>query len=153
MQPQLGHWRSLFGSLLLAGAFAGCGRQPSPSADISDAAADNPSEPAADRPMKKLLITLPVGATDVEQSPKRIKFKLPGGSADEAVRNWRDEFVKQGWDIGSAQGDDLTGTMVFVRAGAQLVLTYADTKFIPAELVLEATGIELDVAGEPADQR
>jgi hypothetical protein len=103
---------------------------------------------AAEKPAPKLAMALPIDAKDAKVSKSNIEFKLGGGRAKAVVAGWRDQFVKDGWTVEAATLDDLAGMAALKKGGQNLTLVYTDTGFLPAEVTVQAIGVELERAGE-----
>ena len=96
-----------------------------------------------DKPLPKLAIELPSGASEIEQTKARIEFKLASGQASSAVEAWRKKFAADGWQEEAAVLDKMAGSITFTKEGQALSVTYIDPTIVPAEITLQATGIEL----------
>jgi hypothetical protein len=138
---------ALIGCALLIGAIGGCQSEAPPPASPADSAGGH-STIAAEQPepVGKVLVNLPKDAADVRQTATELEFKLPAGTAATTVMAWREQFARAGWIERSVIQAELTGTILFVRAAHQLTLTYADTEVVPADVLLQADGVELVVA-------
>jgi hypothetical protein len=102
----------------------------------------------ANKPLPKLAVAIPTAAVELKQDKKRIEFKLPAGKAKSIVESWRKQFVKDGWKEGTAVVEDMAGSISFDKGDQHLTLTYTNTGFLPAEITLQATGLELEKAAE-----
>ncbi len=96
-----------------------------------------------------LVVRLPKGAKALELTDTRLVLSTPAGKVDSAVTALRVQLIGEGWHELSVVRKELTGTITFVRGRQQLTLTYADTELVPAEIVLQAAGVDLDFADEP----
>jgi hypothetical protein len=96
-----------------------------------------------DKPLPKLAIELPSGASEIEQTKARIEFKLASGQASSAVEAWRKKFAADGWQEEAAVLDKAAGSITFTKEGQALSVTYIDPTIVPAEITLQATGMEL----------
>jgi hypothetical protein len=147
--PRFRRWLAawpLCTAALCAVAIAGCSSNAAPSRDWPDeSVADEEETPAA-----MVVVRLPKNATALELTDTtRLVLSVPAGKADSAVTALRVQFIGEGWHELSVVRKELTGTISFVRGRQQLTLTYADTEVVPAEIVLQAAGVDLEVADEP----
>jgi hypothetical protein len=104
------------------------------------------------KPLPKLSVSIPAEAAEIEQAKNRIEFKIAAGKAKAIVEAWRKQFGKDGWKEAVAALDDMAGTISFDKDGQHLTLIYSDTGFLPAEITLQATGVELEKAVEQAEK-
>ncbi|MCC6125493.1 MAG: hypothetical protein IT426_11055 [Pirellulales bacterium] len=102
----------------------------------------------ADKPLPKLTVAIPSEATEIERSKNRLEFKLPAGKAKAVVESWRKQFGKDGWKETVAAMEDVAGSISFDKGDRHLALIYSDTGFLPAEITLQATGVEFERAAE-----
>jgi hypothetical protein len=100
------------------------------------------------KPLPKLMVTLPPDATDIKQTKNRIEFQLAAGKAKAAVEGWRKQFAKDGWKEEVAASGDMAGSISFNKESQSLSVIYSDTGFLPAEITIHATGVELERAVE-----
>jgi hypothetical protein len=98
------------------------------------------------KPLPKLSLPIPAAATEVERDKNRIEFKLPAGKAKAVIEGWRKQFGKDGWKEEAVAMEDMAGTISFNKDNQHLSVIYSDTGFLPAEITLQATGIELEKA-------
>jgi hypothetical protein len=101
------------------------------------------------KPLPKLVVTLPPDAKDIKQTKNRIEFQLATGKAKAAVESWRKQFAKDGWKEEFAASEDMAGSISFVKGSQDVSMSYSDTGFLPAEVTIHATNVELAVEGKP----
>jgi hypothetical protein len=97
-----------------------------------------------DKPLPKLTIALPAGAAEIDAKKNQIEFHLPTGKAKASIDAWRKQFVKDGWKEEVAAAEKEAGSITFTKGSQSLTLFYADPGFIPAEISLSASGVELE---------
>jgi len=111
--------------------------------------AEKASRRKGEKPLaEKLAIAIPGEAIKVKVEPKSISFQVPTGKAQGVVDRWRKEFIKDGWkeDGGSLQA--MAGAVSLSKGSPSLTISYTDVGFLPAEVTLDASGIELQRAGD-----
>ena len=64
--------------------------------------------------------------------------------AKAVVEDWRQQFVRDGWAVQVATLEDLAGTVALKKGDQSLTLVYTDTRFLPAEVTVQAIGVELE---------
>ncbi len=101
-----------------------------------------------DKPGTKLAIAIPSDAKNVKKEKDSIEFVVPNGKARGVVEAWRKQFAKEGWKEDSATVEDMAGVVSLAKDKLHLVINYTDTGFLPAEIDINAIGIELEAAGE-----
>lgn len=100
-----------------------------------------------EKPLPKLVVSLPDGTSEVEQTAGRIEFKLPSGKAKTAIGAWRNELAKDGWADDDALLEALAGSLTLQKPdqpGQRLSISYTDSGFFPAEVRVRATGLDLE---------
>ena len=100
------------------------------------------------KPLPKVAVTLPPDATDIKKTKNRIEFQLPVGKAKAAVEAWRKQFAKDGWKEKVAVSKDMVGSISFNKGNQDISVSYSDTGYIPAEVTIHATNVELEVVGK-----
>jgi hypothetical protein len=100
------------------------------------------------KPLPKLAVTIPAGATELQEAKNRLEFKLPAGKAKAVVDAWRKKFAKDDWKESAAVLEDMAGSISLDKGDRHLTITYTDTGFMPAEITIQATGAELEKAAE-----
>ena len=100
------------------------------------------------KPLPKLAVTLPPDAKDIKQTKNRIEFQLATGTAKAAVESWRKQFAKDGWKENVTASEDMAGSISFHKGSQALSVSYSDTGYIPAEVTIHATNVELEVVGK-----
>lgn len=101
------------------------------------------------KPLPKLVVALPTGATNLQQAKNRIEFQLPAGKARAAVEAWQKQLAKDGWKEKVSVIEDMAGSISFTKGSQDISVTYSDTGFLPAEVTVHATNVELELAGKP----
>jgi hypothetical protein len=100
------------------------------------------------KPLPKLAVTLPPDAKDIKQTKNRIEFQLAAGKAKAAVESWRKQFAKDGWKENVTASEDMVGSISFNKGSQDISMSYTDTGFLPAEVTIHATNVELAVEGK-----
>lgn len=99
-----------------------------------------------DKPAAKLSLSLPAEATDVQQTKSRIEFHLAPGRAKAAIASWRKQLAADGWKERVSALDAMAGAVDFERENQHLSVMYTDTGIMPAEITVQAIGLELNAA-------
>jgi hypothetical protein len=100
--------------------------------------------------LPKLTLALPAEAKGILQTKNRLEFKLAAGKAKATVELWRTQLTKDGWKEEVAALDAMAGSISFRKGDQSVSVMYADTGFLPAEVTLQTSGVELDrAAGNP----
>jgi hypothetical protein len=94
----------------------------------------------------KLAITIPAGATGVQQTKGGLKCTVPNGKAKGTVEGWRKQLRDAGWKENAAALDAMAGMASFSKDSQSVSVNYTDTGFTPAEVSVTAIGIELEKA-------
>ncbi len=100
------------------------------------------------KPLPKLMVALPPDAKDVKLTKNRIEFQVAAGQAKAVVESWRKQFAKDGWKEEVAALEGMAGSISFNKESQGLSVFYSDTGFLPAEVTIQATGVELEQAVE-----
>lgn len=100
------------------------------------------------KPLPKVVVSVPADATDVETTKSRIEFKTTTGAGKKAVDMLRKQLAKDGWKEKVNADDVGAGSITFSRKEQSLDLLYVDPGFIPAEITLSASGVELTTESE-----
>jgi len=98
----------------------------------------------AEKPLPKLKLTAPVGAMNVEQTKHRLKFEVATGKAKGIVESWRKELTSSGWKEEDVKVTDIFGGVTFRKEKQFLSLDYIESGVTPGEIILTATGAELE---------
>lgn len=99
-------------------------------------------KPAPSNP--KFTVTMPAGASGVEQTKSGLKFTVGNGKAKSVAETWRKQFADSGWKEEVASLDAMAGMISFTKDSGSLTVTYTDTGFVPAEVNISGSGVELD---------
>jgi len=102
----------------------------------------------ASKPLPKVALAIPAAAKDIEQNKSRIEFKLSSGKAKPIVESWRQRLAKDGWKEEFATTEDMAGSISLAKEGQHLTVIYSDTGLLPAEITIQATGVELERAAK-----
>ena len=97
----------------------------------------------APQQVEQLAIKIPAEAKQVEVTGKSIDFQVAAGRARGIVDRWRKEFVKAGWKEEAAELQGPAGVVSLAHDSQSLTLSYTDVGFMPAEISIDAIGIEL----------
>lgn len=95
------------------------------------------------KPLPKLTLKLPTEAMQVDMKKDRVEFNVPIGKAKAIVDAWRKSFVDAGWKESIQVNEAQVGAASLTRDGQTLSLNYVDPGVIPAEVTLQASGVEL----------
>jgi hypothetical protein len=86
---------------------------------------------------------LPAGAEGVEASPREIEFQLPTGKGKAAVDALAKELTAAGWKADAPVGEATAGQLNFQKDGHSVSILYVDPGFIPAQITITGSGVEL----------
>ncbi|WP_074304391.1 hypothetical protein [Singulisphaera sp. GP187] len=96
------------------------------------------------KPLPKLVLILPEEAKNVKQTKTKIEFQVAAKRAKPVAEMWRAQFVKDGWEAKPGRLDDAGGLLFFSKGSLHsLTLSYTDLRYLPAEVSIRATGVEL----------
>ena len=99
-------------------------------------------EAARDR--TTVVIAVPPEMKGVERTKDRVEFKLAADKAMAAVQSIHAALVKDGWKGNAPQFGPLSGAArLNTKAGASLVIVYADTGLDDAEVMITAFGADV----------
>ena len=98
------------------------------------------------KPLPKVTVAIPPDAKDIKQTKNRIEFQIAGGKAKATVESWRKQFAKDGWKEEAAVMESMAGSISFNKENQSLSVIYSDTGFLPAEVTIQATGVEIERA-------
>lgn len=104
-------------------------------------------EAKKNKPMPKLgkvKITVPAGAEMTEITEKRLEFTVATGKGKAAVTTIRKALTDAGWEETVTTADDTLGVIDFKKADQEISLNYVDPGFIPAEITIRGSGVELE---------
>jgi hypothetical protein len=99
------------------------------------------------RPKPKAAITLPADASDVQATPQEIEFQLGTGKAKAALDALSSQLQAAGWKAEEPVGQKEAGQLRFTKDSHSISVLYVDPGFIPAQITITASGVELERAG------
>ncbi len=99
---------------------------------------------AAARRSEKLPITVPADAKNLKAEKNSISFNVTNGTAQRIAEGWSKQFTKEGWKQDIAVLDKMAGAISLSKEGMSLTIRYTDTGFLPAEVEIDSTGIQLE---------
>ena len=109
------------------------------------AAMKNKPEPK----LGKIQITIPAGAEMTEITEKSLEFTVATGQGQTAAAAIRKALTDAGWKESVTTADKMIGVIEFKKGEQKISLNYVDPGFIPAEITIQGTGVELEkVAGK-----
>lgn len=88
-------------------------------------------------------VLLPQEADDVEATPSEIKFQLPTGKAEAAVSALVKNLERAGWEAQPRDGQREAGRWALTKDDHEIAILYVDPGLVPAEITIEASGIQL----------
>jgi hypothetical protein len=98
------------------------------------------------QPLPKLAVAVPADAKKEKLTKNQVEFQVAAGQAKATVAAWRKQFVADGWQEQVTAFEDMLGSLTFTKGNQRLTVNYTDTGFLPAEVTLRATGVELERA-------
>jgi hypothetical protein len=98
------------------------------------------------KPKPKATITLPAEASGVDATASEIEFKLPSGQAKAALAAIIKQFETAGWKVDSRAGENAAGQISLKKDNLSISILYVDPGFIPAEITIAGSGLELERA-------
>jgi hypothetical protein len=101
-------------------------------------------EELRNRPKPKAALSLPAGAQDVQADKSEIEFKLPTGKAKPALDAISKQLASAGFKAEERVGNDMAGQLSFTKGEQRITVQYIDPGFIPAEITISASGVELE---------
>jgi hypothetical protein len=101
-------------------------------------------EAERNKPKPKAIVTLPAGASEVSAKATEIEFKLATGKAKAAIDAIAKELVAAGWKVEEPIGEAAAGRLGFDKDNHTITIHYIDPGFIPAEITISASGVELE---------
>ncbi len=97
----------------------------------------------------KVQITVPGGAEMTEITEKTLEFTVATGQGQTAAAAIRKALTDAGWKETVITADDSVGVIEFKNGEQKISLNYVDPGFIPAEITIRGSGVELEkVAGK-----
>jgi hypothetical protein len=93
----------------------------------------------------KLLIALPADIKSKALRKNTLQFNLPIGRAQPAVEAIEKDLIGSGWKRTGGNLQKETGNLQLTKDALSLSVVYMDPGFMPAEVTLTSTGVELDV--------
>jgi hypothetical protein len=108
------------------------------------AAKKNTPEPT----LGKVQITIPAGAEMTEITEKSLEFTVATGKGKAAAAAIRKALTDAGWKETVTTADDMIGVIEFKMGEQKISLDYVDPGFIPAQITIHGTGVELEKVAE-----
>jgi len=109
-------------------------------ADAALAAKQNSPMPK----LEKIKITIPSGADVTEITEKTLEFTVATGQGKAAAAAIRQALSDAEWKEHVTTADDTLGVIEFTKGEQKLSLHYVDPGFIPAEITIKGSGVELE---------
>ncbi|MFO1044999.1 MAG: hypothetical protein U0941_24760 [Planctomycetaceae bacterium] len=103
------------------------------------------------KPMPKLgtvKITPPSGANIAESSTRKLEFTVTTGKGKASVAEIRKALTSAGWKEKVTTDDGMIGLIDFEKGEQTISLKYVDPGFIPAEVTINGSGVELEKVGK-----
>jgi len=101
-------------------------------------------EAAAPKP--KVAIPLPADVVSKALVKNVLKFNVAAGKGKATVESIRKHLTGSGWKEESATLDAAAGLVSFSRDGQTLSIDYMDPGFMPGEVGVKASGVEIEIA-------
>lgn len=92
----------------------------------------------------KVQIPVPTGAGMVESTPLTLEFTVTSGEGKTAAAAIRKALTDAGWKEKVTTADGAIGVIEFQKGESSISLNYVDPGFIPAEITVRGTGVELE---------
>jgi len=108
------------------------------------AAAKKKEEEERNKPKPKAVVTLPAGAQNIDATAREIEFHVPSGMGKAAVDALAKELTAAGWKADAPVGEAEAGQLNFQKDGHSVSILYVDPGFIPAEITITGSGVELE---------
>lgn len=93
---------------------------------------------------EKVKIALPAGADLLESSADKMEFKVASGKGKSSIAAIRKSLVAAGWKEKVTNDDGMVGLIDFEKGEQSISLRYVDPGFIPAEITIDGSGVELE---------
>lgn len=107
------------------------------------AAAKKKKEAEKNAPVPKLTLSMPAQAKVKKESKSVWELTVASGQAKAAVAPLRKALIDAGWKEEATVDNGMIGEITFSKDEQQLNLSYVDPGFIPGEITLRATRVEL----------
>jgi hypothetical protein len=101
-------------------------------------------EEKRNRPIPKFAVSLPTGAGDIQADKREIEFHLPTGRGKSAVEALVKQLTAAGWKVEAPLGNDMAGQLSFKLNEQSITILYVDPGFIPAQITITGSGVELE---------
>lgn len=101
------------------------------------------AEKAKNQPQIQAAVKLPAGAKDVKRMKEKIEFTVAAGKGQSTVADLQKQFGKANWKEELATLEQMAGTVTFTRDDKEVMILYIDTGFMPAEITISGTGIDV----------
>ena len=89
-----------------------------------------------------------IGASEISATAIEIEFKFPAGKAKAATDAIAKQLVAAGWKAEEPVGEAIAGRLGFRKDDHSIIIHYVDPSFIPAEITISASGVELEKAAK-----
>ncbi|MBA3312433.1 MAG: hypothetical protein H0T47_03945 [Planctomycetaceae bacterium] len=109
-------------------------------AELERRAKEKSSPPAA----KAVSMPVPADAKNIKVTKGEIEFNVANGKAKAAVERLVKALTSEGWKGDVKNYDDLAGAVSLSNGSAHLTIHYTDTGVLPAEVGIDAIGVELE---------
>jgi len=100
-------------------------------------------EAERNKPKPMVVVTLPSDAREVQATTQEIEFKLATGKAKAALAAITEELEAAGWKGEERIGEDAGGRLSFKKGGSSISILFVDPGFIPAEITISGSGVDL----------
>ena len=98
----------------------------------------------AERDKPRVIVSMPAGASGMEQTKDGLKFVVGNGRAKAVAETWRKQFSDAGWKEDAASLDAMAGMLSFTKGSGSFTISYTDTGFIPAEVSISGHGVVVE---------
>jgi hypothetical protein len=112
--------------------------------ELATAERKKKEEAERNKPKPKAVVTLPAGAREVQATAQEIEFKLATGQAKAALAAIAKELAAAGWKSEERIGEDAGGQLSFKKGDWGISVLYVDPGFIPAEITISGSGVDLE---------
>jgi hypothetical protein len=112
--------------------------------DEQVAAAKLKLEREKNTPLPKVQLALPAGAKLTEETKMRLEFTVATGKAKAAAESLRKSLRDAGWKEEVTIAEAQVGDIEFKKGNQGISLSYVDPGFIPAEITIQGTRVELE---------
>lgn len=111
-----------------------------------------PAPEPAPAALPKVTVALPAGATDVEPSAQRLRFKVAKGQGQAVTQGYQKHFKEAGWKEESVTLSAKTGVVAWSKGAEttttqRVFLNYTDFGTAPAEFKFSSFGAQMEATG------